>query len=92
MTTDCEDGGGAAPASVSIRPTRVESGEILVRIPGHRKEAGRNVRSEYGAWKGGKEGLYASTVSVSRVPESEGRDGDWERGEPWPIGDKEERF
>lgn len=51
------------------------------------------MQSEYGAWKGGKEGLYASTVSVSsvssvsRVPES-----DWERGSPGLIGDKEGRL
>lgn len=35
---------GAGPASVSIRPTRTESSEILVRIPDHREEAGWNVR------------------------------------------------
>lgn len=62
-----------------------------MRTPGHREEAGRNVLSEYGAWKCGKEGLSASTISVSRVIQVRGQGGvgDWKRGSPGPISDKE---
>lgn len=65
-----------------------------MRTPGHREEAGRNVLFEYRAWKCGKEGLSASTISASRVSKSGGQGGvgDWERGSPGPISDKEERL
>lgn len=45
-----------------------------MRTPGHREEAGRNVLFEYRAWKCGKEGLSASTISASRVSKSGGRE------------------
>lgn len=55
---DGGDGAAPAPASVSIRPTRTESGETLVRNTGApRGGAGWNVRSELRSVKGEKEGL-----------------------------------
>lgn len=64
-----------------------------MRIPDHREEAGWNVRCEYGACKVEKRGFMQALYAYRACQSPPGKGmGDWERGSPGLIGDKDERL